>query len=62
MEGSAASIVLQDPSGERLTNNFMKDYNNTNREVEARLVEDTWVLSFANGQVWEVPVALIEGA
>ena len=57
-----ASVVVQDPSGEQFTINFMKDYvNATNREVDARLVGDTWVLNFANGQFWEVPVALIEG-
>jgi hypothetical protein len=62
MEGGQASVVVQDPSGEQFTINFMKDYiNAANREVEARLVEETWVLSFANGQVWEVPIALIEG-
>ena len=62
MEGGEASVVVQDPSGEQFTINFMKDYvNATNREVEARLVEDTWILNFSNGQTWEVPVALIEG-
>jgi hypothetical protein len=32
-----------------------------NRELEARLQGDTWILDFANGEVWEVPVAAIEG-
>lgn len=62
MENKQASIVVQDPSGERFTLNFMADYvNATNREVKARLEGDTWTLEFANGQVWEVPLAAIEG-
>jgi hypothetical protein len=62
MEGGEASVVVQDPAGEQFTINFMSDYvNATNREVEAVLVEDTWILNFSNGQVWEVPIALIEG-
>jgi hypothetical protein len=40
----------------------MTDYvNATNREVEATLEGDTWILRFANGEIWEVPLALIEG-
>ena len=62
MEDRQASIVVQNPSGEQFTINFMKDYvNATNREVEARLDNDTWILHFANGEVWEVPLAAIEG-
>ncbi len=62
MEGGQASIVVQDPQGAQFTINFMSDYiNATNRELEARLDGDTWVLEFADGQVWEVPVAAIEG-
>jgi hypothetical protein len=62
MEDGQASIVVQNPSGEQFTINFMKDYvNATNREVEARLEGDIWSLHFANGEVWEVPLAAIEG-
>lgn len=35
--------------------------NATNREVEAQLDGDTWILHFANGQQWQVPLAAIEG-
>jgi hypothetical protein len=62
MEDRQASIVVQNPQGEQFTINFMTDYvNATNREVEARLENDTWTLHFANGEVWEVPLAAIEG-
>ena len=62
MENQQASIVVLGPDGEQFTINFMTDYiNATNRAVEAKLIGDTWVLSFANGEVWEVPVAAIEG-
>ena len=62
MEGGEASIVVRDPSGEEFTINFMSNYvNATNREVEAQLDGDTWILHFANGQHWQVPLAAIEG-
>lgn len=62
MENQQASIVVQNQLGEQFTINFMNDYvNATNREVEARLEGDTWILDFANGEVWEVPLAAIEG-
>jgi hypothetical protein len=62
MENKQASIVVQNPSGEQFTINFMTDYvNAANRELEARLEGDTWILHFANGEVWEVPIAAIEG-
>ena len=62
MENKQASIVVQNPSGEQFTINFMTDYvNAANRELEARLDGDTWILHFANGEVWEVPIAAIEG-
>ena len=35
--------------------------NATNRELKAHLEGDTWTLEFANGEVWEVPLAAIEG-
>jgi hypothetical protein len=62
MENGQASIVVQDQQGGQFTINFMTDYvNATNREVDARLDGDTWILNFASGEVWEVPVAFIEG-
>jgi hypothetical protein len=62
MEGGQGSVVVQNQLGEQFTINFMTEYvNATNREVEARLEGDTWILNFANGEVWEVPLALIEG-
>jgi hypothetical protein len=62
MEGGQASITVQNQKGEQFTINFMKDYvNATNRELEAKLQGDTWILYFANGEVWEVPRAAIEG-
>jgi len=62
MEGGQGSVVVQNQLGEQFTINFMSDYvNATNREVEAKLQGDTWILHFANGEVWEVPRALIEG-
>ena len=62
MEEGQASIVVRNPRGEQFTINFMSDYvNATNREVEARLEGDTWILNFANGEVWEVPRAAVEG-
>jgi hypothetical protein len=62
MDGGQASIVVQNQAGEQFTINFMTDYvNATNREVNAQLEGDTWTLEFANGEVWEVPLAAIEG-
>ena len=62
MEDGQASVVVQNQLGEQFTINFMVDYvNATNREVAARLEGDTWILEFSNGEVWEVPIAFIEG-
>lgn len=62
MEDNQASITVQNQLGEQFTINFMKDYvNAANREVDARLQGDTWILHFANGEIWEVPLAAIEG-
>ena len=62
MENAQASIVVQDLRGERFSINFMNEYvNATNRELTARMEDDTWILEFANGDVWEVPRAAIEG-
>lgn len=62
MEDGEASIVVQNQFGEQFTINFMKDQvNATNREVKAGMKGDTWILKFTNGEVWEVPLAAIEG-
>jgi len=62
MENGQASITVRNRLGEQFTINFMTDYvNATNREVKARLEGDLWILNFANGEVWEVPLAAIEG-
>ncbi len=62
MEDGQASIVVQNPAGEQFTINFMRDYvNATNREVEARLSGDTWTVKVSDGEVYEVPLAAIEG-
>ena len=62
MEDGQASIVVQNQVGEQFTINFMTDYiNAANRELEAHMEGDTWILEFANGEVWEVPLAAIEG-
>jgi len=62
MDGGQASIVVQNQLGEQFTINFMTDYvNATNRQVKARKEGDTWILDFANGEMWEIPLAAVEG-
>ena len=62
MEGGQASVVLQTQLGEQFTINFMAEYvNATNREVDAQLEGDTWIVTVANGELYEVPLAAIEG-
>lgn len=62
MEDRQASIVIQSQLGEQFTINFMTDYvNATNHELEARLEGDTWIVTLDNGEVYEVPLAAIEG-
>jgi len=62
MDGGQASIVVQNKRGEQFTINFMGDYvNATNREVEARLDGDTWIVTIENDEVYEVPLAAVEG-
>ena len=53
---------MQNQLGEQFSINFMSDYvNATNREVDAVLEGDTWTVTVANGEVYEVPLAAIEG-
>jgi hypothetical protein len=62
MEGKQASIVVMNQKGEQFTINFMTGYiNATNREAEARLEGDTWIVTINKSEVYEVPLAAIEG-
>jgi hypothetical protein len=62
MDNRQASIVIQSQLGEQFTINFMTDYvNATNHEIEARREGDTWIVTLDNGEVYEVPLAAIEG-
>ena len=62
MEDGQASIVVLSPAGEQFTINFMTDYvNATNREVDASLVGDMWTVKTDSGEVYQVPLAAIEG-
>ncbi len=62
MENGQASIVIQSQLGEQFTINFMTGYvNATNGQVDARLEGDTWIVKADNAEVYEVPLAAIEG-
>jgi hypothetical protein len=62
MEGGQASIVVLSPADEQFTINFMRDYvNATNREVDARLEGDTWFVTVDGSDIYQVPLAAIEG-
>jgi hypothetical protein len=62
MEKGQASIVIQSQLGKRFTVNFMTDdVNATSGPVDARREGDTWTLTLDNGEVYEVPLAAIEG-
>ena len=62
MENREASIVVQSQLGKQFTINFMTDYvNATVGEVDAKLQGDTWTVTRDNGEVYEVPLAAIEG-
>ena len=62
MENRQASIVVQNQAGEQFTINFMTDYvNASNRKVDARLEGDTWIVVIDGKEVYEVPLAAIEG-
>jgi hypothetical protein len=62
MDGGQASIVVRSQAGEQFTINFMSDYiNATNRKAEARLEGDTWIVVIDGTDVYEVPLAAIEG-
>ena len=62
MEDSQASIVVLSPTGEQFTINFMSDYiNATNREATALREGDTWIVTINGAEIYEVPLAAIEG-
>lgn len=62
MEDAQASIVVLSPQGETFTINFMTDYiNATNREAQAEMQGDTWIVTIDGETVYEVPLAAIEG-
>lgn len=62
MDAGQASIVVRSQAGEQFTINFMSDYvNATNRKAEARLEGDTWIVVIDDTDVYEVPLAAIEG-
>lgn len=62
MEDRQASITVQNQLGEQFTINFMTGYvNATNREVDATLDGDAWTVTIDGGEVYEVPLAAIEG-
>ena len=62
MEDRQASVVVMSPAGEQFTINFMRDYiNATNRDVDAVMEGDTWILTVDGHEVYEVPLAVIEG-
>ena len=53
---------MQNLQGEQFTINFMTGYvNATNREAEARLEGDTWLVTIDGSELYEVPLAAIEG-
>lgn len=62
MDNKQASIVIKSPHGEQFTVNFMTDtVNATAGGVDARREGDTWLVTRENGEVYEVPLAAIEG-
>jgi hypothetical protein len=62
MEDRQASIVVISPAGEQFTINFLTDIvNATNRNVDASLDGDLWTVTIDDGDVYEVPLAAIEG-
>jgi hypothetical protein len=62
MEDRQASIVVISPAGEQFTINFLTDiFNATNRNVDASHDGDLWTVTIDDGDVYEVPLAAIEG-
>jgi len=62
MDGGQASIVIENQPGQQFTINFLADrVSATAGKVDARLEGDTWIVTRDNGEVYEVPLAAIEG-
>lgn len=62
MEAGEASVVVQNQLGEIFTINFLTDgVNATNRSAEATLEGDTWTVLINGEELYEVPLAFIEG-
>jgi hypothetical protein len=62
MDSAQASIVIQSRSGAQFTVNFMTDYVNAAvGEVTAALNGDLWTVTRDNGEVYQVPLAAING-
>lgn len=62
MEDGQASVTVENQAGEQFAINFMTDYvNASNREVEAELNGDVWTVIINGAEVYEVPLAAIEG-
>ena len=58
----AVQVTSSIPDAQQFTINFMKDYiNATNREAQATLAGDTWTVTIDGTDIYEVPLALIEG-
>jgi hypothetical protein len=62
MDNGQASIVVQNQLGRQFTINFMTGYvNATVGPVEAERDGDLWTVTRDNGEVYQVPLAAIEG-
>lgn len=62
MENRQASIVVISPAGDQFTINFLSDVvNATNREASATLNGDLWTVTIDDSDVYEVPLAAIDG-
>jgi len=62
MEDQQASIVVISPAGEQFTINFLSDaVNVTNRDADAILNGDLWTVTIGDGDVYEVPLAALDG-
>jgi len=57
-----ASIVVQSPRGERFAIELIAGYvNASNHQVKAKLKGDTWTPILSNGEIYQVPLAAVEG-
>lgn len=62
MEDRQASLVVRSPAGEEFTINFMTGYvNATGRKVVATMAADTWTVVIDGVEIYQVPLAAIEG-